>query len=290
MGSNFNADDINHFLQQLGRPTHQHGQAPYFGYGHDPRWAPPVTDGHLLDDSDYSQYDDAQSEYTTVSAARSETTTIRSAAPPSLFSTGRSTATRLTTPSRGPGVPRMSFVEQFHTPGAGPSRPDQILWCEFAGLLDCRATFRLDDEARWIQHHVDHLGDHFPQALMCWFCDHVPFVAAGPADAFANFDERMQHVRGHIFSDHRWTAENARPDFYVVAHLYERGLLSERMHRHAMSFNETPHAYRLPGEREHGQHAPSHHRPLGQRMQGQFHDLDRERRHRQRERQGHGRR
>jgi hypothetical protein len=296
MGSNFNPDDINNFLRGLHPPPYGYSQAPFFGSGSDPRWAPPVADSDLLSDADYySQYGDAQSEYTVASTGTSRASTMRSGPPPSIFSSHDDTASSVgqsSAPSLGLGRPRLPFAGQYLNPVAGARRPDQILWCEFARLKKCSVTFPLDDEAAWIQHHADHLRDIFPRQLMCWFCDHVPFVAQHPADGFANFEVRMQHVREHIFSDHRLTVRAMRRDLHMVTHLYRNGLLSAERYKAAMEYDETPVAYRLPGSQSSSSSslAPLGYQPATPRERGQYHDLSREDRHRQRERQGRGRR
>ena len=289
-----NADEIQSFLQDYPSRTYSYGQSPYFDYGSDPRWAPPVTSDLLLDDADYSQ-GDAQSEYTTASTVTSRAYTMRSNAPSSIFSRrsqGASSAGQSSAPSVG--VPHQTFLQQFGGPaGHGPAHSDGELWCEFSALKNCHATFRLDDEAGWIQHHVRHLEDNFPRQLMCWFCDHVPFVANRQAEALANFEERMQHIKEHIFGDHRLTSDDTRPDFHVVKHLYRHGLLDDAMYNRAMAYDETPAAYRLPGS-----HSSSSASPLGpqqapppQDMRQYYHELERERReHRQREREHRRRR
>ena len=62
-------------------------------------------------------------------------------------------------------------AESFDMVTARPHRPDETLWCEFVELLDCHATFALDDPEGWIWHHADHLYHVFPRELSCWFCN-----------------------------------------------------------------------------------------------------------------------
>ena len=121
-----------------------------------------------------------------------------------------------------------------------------ILWCEFSELMHCAARFRGDDEAGWIQHHQSHLRDEYPAQVVCWFCDPVPFVARSTAERRANFEERMLHIRSHIIVDYKHR-HHMRPDFRMIRHLYERGLLDESVYRRAMRASELPAALRLPG-------------------------------------------
>jgi hypothetical protein len=297
MGANLNPREIHHFLHGYRPSAQGYGQSPYYGYyGHVPRYAPSVTGSEVLGSDDSAQSDDARSEFTTASTATSQAYTTRSATPPSLFSrrdddqssVGGSTAPEL-------GVPQMPFAQQFQNPNNAPQRPGQILWCEFSELLGCQETFSLDDETSWVDHHALHLHDSFPRRLMCWFCDHehAPFVARAPDYGFANFEDRMQHIRGHILSDHRWTSEHMRPDFHMITHLHDNGLIDDFMFHHAMSYNELPDRYRLPGSHSHSSSKPHGQQSAAPREKGQYHDLDKERRaerRRQKEKQSGRRR
>jgi len=294
MGSNVNVNlgQIHGLIQAVEdnrNPTYEYGQVPYFYHGNDPGWVPRATPAEMLHDSDFSRYDDAQSEDMATPTVTSETYTTWSAAPSTVFSDGaRSYATQVTAPDDIPRPPvSVVGLHPFYLQQLGPGRHDQILWCEFSELKNCHATFRLDEEDEWIEHHTNHhLGGNFPRKLMCWFCDHVPFVAGRREEAFANFTERMQHIRRHIFDDLRCTIESMRPDLHVVKHLFKIGLLSERRYREAMSYNELPPACRLPGG--HSQSSSSSQRPLSQRVTGQVHDLDKEERRRRKEKQASG--
>jgi hypothetical protein len=137
------------------------------------------------------------------------------------------------------------------------STTDFTLWCEFSSLLGCDVTFRGDDEARWIRHHLQHLGEEVPRRMVCWFCDdHPPFKWSANtkhgdpfSESKAVFEERMQHIRQHIFDDWQ-TIEAQRPDFHMVQHLYKHGRLDRNVYDAAMSYSELPAAYRLPEDME----------------------------------------
>jgi len=299
MGANINSADIYRFLETRRSPAYPNSQATFANYGNQPRWAPSLRASNLLEDDDESeddannaqydyQYDD-QLEYSTASTVTSETSTMPSGASRSGFSSrssrhSRRNMTHITTPTEGPDNPPLTFVQQFHTPGTGPLRPGQILWCEFFGLLECPARFRLDEEAEWIQHHVEHLGNRFPRTLMCWFCDHVPFEVKDHRNAFANFEERMQHVRGHILDDH-WTSEHTRRDLRLVTHLHDHGILNPDQFKVAMEYDETPDLYRLTGDHSYPPSSSSYQQPLGQAVRVEFHDLKKEERERRRQKQ-----
>ncbi|KAK4242082.1 hypothetical protein C8A03DRAFT_11636 [Achaetomium macrosporum] len=285
MGSNINPDEIQDFLRGYRNPAYGSGQVPYFGYADEPRWYPPVTGDEVPDDvsSSQFQFDDARTEYTT-STVKSPAYTVntrRSAATSSIFSRddGLSSVGRHSAPSVG--APQMTWMQQFGNPVTAPPRAHQILWCEFSGLMGCQTIFGLDDEAGWIEHHAAHLNDLFPQRLMCWFCDDVKFVAEKPADGLANFVQRMQHIRGHIWDDHSLTSERTRPDFHIIKHLYDNGLLSEERYNWAMAYDESP--YQLPGSHSHPSPAQ---RPKKTTIieRGQPHDLQKEKREQRRKR------
>jgi hypothetical protein len=265
-----NPADINDFLRRHETLTNGSSQESYPDYyAHEPRraplWAPPLTGHDHLDEADYSHYaddprygynpdddDDAQSAYTTAPTV----TTTRSGtnqSAPSIFSTRTYSTAHSTVPSLyNPNNPNHHHHHHHHpheqfTP---PPRADQILWCEFSPFTACTATFSLADEAGWITHHVQHhLRDTFPAQLMCWFCDdHKPFVVTHAGDSgYANFVERMLHVREHILGDHRLGAGEMRRDFHLVKHARVWGGLSEAGYRRAMAYDETPEAFRLPG-------------------------------------------
>ncbi|AEO61927.1 hypothetical protein MYCTH_96554 [Thermothelomyces thermophilus ATCC 42464] len=289
---NVGAQAIHNFIEQHRNSAPGSEQLPHLHHGDDPRWAPTATAADVLGSSDRSQDDDTLSEGTTTSTVTSETYTTISRSLSSNASRGSET-TGITTPNDSPRFPpSVVGLPPFQTQALSTATPGQTLWCEFGELLGCAATFRLDDEAGWIEHHVDHLKNKFPKQLVCWFCDHVPFVAGRPNEAFANFVERMQHIREHILGDHRLTSESMRPDFHLVRHLYQNGLLGESRYRQAMSYSELPPAFRLPGDHSSSPPSspPSSRQPLGQRARVQFHDLDKEERRRRRERQASDRR
>jgi hypothetical protein len=60
-----------------------------------------------------------------------------------------------------------------------------------------------------------------------WFCNDVQCLAPSPGEAPLTFIQRMQHIRGHILCDARLSAKNMRPDFGVITHLHDAGLLSD---------------------------------------------------------------
>ncbi|KAK0639703.1 hypothetical protein B0T16DRAFT_297714, partial [Cercophora newfieldiana] len=127
------------------------------------------------------------------------------------------------------------------------------LWCEFRGLLDCKATFHLGDDRGWIDHHaVEHLGGEFPRRLVCWFCDDFGDAFSVPTnsktldtDLKENFELRMAHVREHILSDDL-TLDQMRPDFYMVEHLYRHNLMDGISYKSAMHYTEVPESFRIP--------------------------------------------
>ncbi|KAG7294337.1 hypothetical protein NEMBOFW57_004408 [Staphylotrichum longicolle] len=285
MGANVNPYEIEHLIRNLRPSAQGYGQSPYYGYyGHAPRYAPSVTGSELLGSDDSSQCDDARSEFTTASTARSDAYTIRSATPPSIFSRRDDDQSSVGGSTEPPlGDEQLLFAHQVQLPNPIPPHPGQVLWCEFSDLIECKAVFALDDVHSWIQHHVLHLGDRFPPQLMCWFCDsgHAPFVAQHPSDCYANFVDRMHHIRDHIFNNPRLTSDDTRPDFHLITHLYHIEMIDADTFRHAMSFTELPDRFRLPNSDSdsHSHSSRQHGYPYAApREKGQCHDLAKEKR------------
>ncbi|KAM7208467.1 hypothetical protein V8F20_001148 [Naviculisporaceae sp. PSN 640] len=174
-----------------------------------------------------------------------------------------------------------SFAQQFaHVPEPTPEAHGNafMLWCEFCVLKNCDAMFRGDDEEGWIHHHINHLRDHYPRQLVCWFCDDVPFVAERTEDRYANFILRMQHIRGHIFDEHQ-TRNHMRPDFHVIEHLRRHNLIDNDTFNHAMGYDELPPSLRLPGD-----DSQADGQPQASRDVGQYIVQEESRRHRRRDR------
>ncbi|KAK4102660.1 hypothetical protein N658DRAFT_495375 [Parathielavia hyrcaniae] len=285
MWSGFNSDEP-WSPRNLRASTYAHSQASSFGSGIDPRWAPAVTRSDLLSESGGSEDDDVRSKYGAASTVSSHYT-MQSARPPSMFSSRDDAASSVgqsSAPSLGrPPVPFMG-LPVLDNPDIAHWAPNQILWCEFAWLKNCPETFSLDDEIGWIQHHKRHLRETYPQQLMCWFCDHQPFVTKHPNGSLAKFEERMEHVRDHIFSDHRLTIQAMRRDLHMVRHLYDHGLLSTERYHAAMAYDETPAAFRFPASHSSSFSSP---RQTSSQPARQYHDLVREERRRNRQSRGH---
>ncbi|KAI0142376.1 hypothetical protein F4776DRAFT_503703 [Hypoxylon sp. NC0597] len=133
--------------------------------------------------------------------------------------------------------------------------------CEFVGLGSCDETFNYDETEAWIEHIiVNHLKDKLPSKAVCWFCDEYPFDAKAPQvrDRRLNFHNRMEHIRDHIVSEGK-TANDIRPDFHMLDHLRQHGLIPEttyhqvrRWHEPSLPPENMRHVYRrdyIPPER-----------------------------------------
>lgn len=166
-----------------------------------------------------------------------------------------------------------------HAPPIAQATGSHLLWCELCVLGDCPATFRIDQTNEWIEHHCHHLKDQFPPRAVCWFCDHIDFVAAGRSvgDRRANFIDRMEHIREHIAGEYL-TTDRMRPDFRMINHLAEMGVIDKAMRDHAHAYSEVPAALRWPGSGADGGAQP-YQPPRREPGPGLAYDLDRERRH-----------
>ncbi|KAK0740567.1 hypothetical protein B0T18DRAFT_330546 [Schizothecium vesticola] len=140
----------------------------------------------------------------------------------------------------------MTFTEQFPGQLGESATNGFFFWCEFGELMGCDATFRGDDEAGWIRHHVQHLGVQFPRETICWFCDyHTPFVAHHKADRQATFEERMVHIAEHVRSDYL-SINEMRPDFHMLEHLFRHHLISDETYYDARQYTELPRELQHP--------------------------------------------
>lgn len=238
-------DDIHQFLSSYHPARSGYDQTYY----HTPRSAQSVSgDLSELNTFDYPQTN-VSAGYTASSRAPSVASTMPASHAPSLFSQySRSSKSIVSSaPSRrSQQQPLGQFLNRPATQPASRPGDNQSLWCEFSGLVGCRATFQLDDERAWVEHHLEHLRGHCPTQSVCWFCDDIQFTANGQVNAYAIFYERMEHIRRDIMHDPRLGIDDMRPDFNLVEHIRQSGLLSESMYQHAMEYDELPNQYRLP--------------------------------------------
>ncbi|KAK4456427.1 hypothetical protein QBC42DRAFT_61437 [Cladorrhinum samala] len=264
---NLDPNNIHQFLSSFRQTARGgHGQA-YFNTS---RSAGSVSsDLSELDNFHYPQTKTSAG-YTASSRAPSVASTMPSSHAASVFSRNSrgNKSIASSAPSRGP---RRQPAEQFfnRTAPQPDSRPghNYTLWCEFGDLVGCRATFRLDQETAWVDHHLEHLQDHCPTQLVCWFCDGGQFTANDAAGAYATFRERMEHIRQHIMQEPMLAVGNMRPDFNLVQHIRQSGLLPESMYQHAIKYDELPDQYRLPVS---SSSSRPPHRPSRSREQGEF--------------------
>ncbi|KAM0461736.1 hypothetical protein ACHAO4_000921 [Trichoderma viride] len=113
--------------------------------------------------------------------------------------------------------------------------------CEFAGYAYCEETFDLNNIDDWVEHICgDHLFWRLPRDCICWFCDDAVFHAVdGTVDERErNFRARMHHIAHHFGRDA--TISDIRPDFYLLDHLRDTGLISERDFRFHKDWHEAP--------------------------------------------------
>lgn len=181
-----------------------------------------------------------------------------------------------------------SPAQHLVCPGiSNPPPPNQMLWCEFSGLMNCYKTFGLDDEAGWISHHIEHFHGSYPRRFVCWFCNRGAFVVPNTQSARATFEDRMQHIRWHILDQCDLSSEQMRPDFYVVTHLHDNRLIDDLTFNHAITYSELPEKYRPPNSHSYQQpQGLMDGAVLGSRDGPIYHDLEKERRAERRKRKG----
>ncbi|OTB04151.1 hypothetical protein M426DRAFT_164088 [Hypoxylon sp. CI-4A] len=138
------------------------------------------------------------------------------------------------------------FQNQNSVPGAF------VLPCEFVGYASCSVAFNYNETDAWVEHIVaDHLQDKLPGKAVCWFCDTYLFDAKASQinDRRMNFHFRMEHIREHILDG--MTANDIRPDFYMLEHLNRHNLIPKAVYDYAKQYQEinlppehTMHIYR----------------------------------------------
>lgn len=114
--------------------------------------------------------------------------------------------------------------------------------CEFVGYSGCKVTFHPEEMSAWVEHISQHLCHELPTKCVCWFCDDFEFDAEKHGcerDKYANFFERMEHIRSHIVDD-RYEISQIRPDFHFLALLKEKHLVTDKMYQAATAWDETP--------------------------------------------------
>lgn len=220
-----------------------------------------MTYDKFWDHPDFSAPAPSDDDLASADGTTNVTTSTRSTQVGSVFSrkTGHASSEQsMQTPRRGPegfaqmlqaqGMNDYGVLQPEQAMGLVPTQADDHpLWCELRDLRGCPAEFSIADTDLWIEHHrVHHLGDRFPSRLVCWFCDHVPFVAAHKRDRYSNFVNRMQHIRQHIWDEYK-VPDDMRPDYRMITHLRELGLISKDVYDTAMGYSELPAALRLPG-------------------------------------------
>jgi hypothetical protein len=115
--------------------------------------------------------------------------------------------------------------------------------CEFPG---CSETFEPMYYEDWINHMAEHLGHKYPVYCICWYCDDDEFDAKVQGyDLPHNFRLRMLHIYNHIFFN-RVTEADRRPDFYLIEHLKNSGLISNAEWKRLIDTSEGPKFLRLP--------------------------------------------
>ena len=115
-----------------------------------------------------------------------------------------------------------------------------LLPCEFRDIMGCKQTFSFGNIDGWYEHIGRHLRNKFPAYSLCWFCDDVKFDSSVyDGDAGYTFFLRLQHIRDEHIA---WnmTVQQKRPDFFLVDHLYQNGLIDDRTLAKMKKKNELP--------------------------------------------------
>ncbi|KAK8039228.1 hypothetical protein PG993_007639 [Apiospora rasikravindrae] len=195
---------------------------------------------------------------------------------------GKSHNTTLSSPPRSTASTAPSVFND-HATIDPPHNPRYRLPCEYARLGLCNETFGPEETDFW-EWHVGtlHLQDRLPPHCICWFCDQEFSATDHNGDERENFRFRLEHIRDHIIQG-RLNAQDMRPDYFLLEHMYRNGLLEKVHYQLECSYTEGPTA---SGIVEYN-YTPPERRRAKELESRVYHDNDKEERRRRR-RQGQG--
>ncbi|KAF4631778.1 hypothetical protein G7Y89_g6351 [Cudoniella acicularis] len=159
------------------------------------------------------------------------------------------------------------------------------LACEF-GCVGCHIRFHPEYFESWIEHSLSHFGNNPPPSkAICTFCDREFDCALNPDDddPFSNWRDRMMHIGGHFYNRRQLGADHPRPDYFLLDHMRNIGILSVKDYEDLVQYTERPYCDNLyplgfvPPETKERKDREI-------RESRQIHDLGKERRQMKRER------
>lgn len=151
------------------------------------------------------------------------------------------------------------------------------LTCEFS-IIDCPHSFHPLNYESWMAHTLSHFQRNPPPPkTICIFCDTTFDCEKRRLDVAENWQQRMEHIHDHFRNG--VLAEVARPDYFVINHMYNKGLMSDKDYTHLTKYTERPYCPDLvPLGWE-----PEEKKMRKERSEQLHHDLDREKRIQRRE-------
>ena len=109
--------------------------------------------------------------------------------------------------------------------------------CEFF-FAGCNVRFHPTQFEEWISHTASHFRSSLPKIAICTFCDNDAAIFHSDGDDMMNWRNRMIHVAAHL--EDLTPSEHIRPDFWVVEHMWNHGLISEEDYADALKGTERP--------------------------------------------------
>lgn len=120
-------------------------------------------------------------------------------------------------------------------------RPNYTLDCEFAAMLNCKATFSAEEYDRWVAHSLSHFSAQSvppPSKSVCTFCDEIPeTIFENALNPYASWRDRLFHMKEEHFAKGD-QYEDMRPDFFLVVYMKETKLLKEEDFDQMMKYTE----------------------------------------------------
>lgn len=107
--------------------------------------------------------------------------------------------------------------------------------------IECKESFHAAELEPWIEHSISHFYGKLPAKAICPFCDDA--VSNDKFDLESNWRSRMYHIFEHLQSF--VAPENQRPDYFLLDHMWKKGLLNNESYRYLTRFTERPYCPNL---------------------------------------------
>lgn len=125
-------------------------------------------------------------------------------------------------------------LPQWHTSDLDQMLTTEDYDCAFdfpCDYIECKELFLAAELEHWIEHSISN----------CPFCDDAVFN--DEFDLESNWRNRMYHIFDHL--QYFVAPENQRPDYFLLDHMWQKGLLNNESYRYLTRFTERPYCPNL---------------------------------------------